>query len=289
MANRGRDGLAAAHDRSFPYDALNAGASLSASRQSHQKRFSIATPESVVKSFNTRAFKREQPDNENLLLQSVSAAIARNEPLPFTMYWGKGFRSYLAAPELICLDYLASFSDRIQQSYAPGARITLIFTDTHAELNGHSQQAISEYFEALTQGAHQRGFETCLLGRLMRTHEPPAGRDALPAPLSEELFSALCACAAKWFRGNGTIEQGAILYYRSNMLEKQVVERAFLRSIFVTFNGSDMRPLLPDGLPVFYMYSLRRGVCAKPWFLPADYLCHDELPNARHINVARSN
>jgi L-tyrosine isonitrile synthase len=53
-----------------------------------------------------------------------------------------------------------------------------------------------------------------------------------------------------------------------NMVEKRAVEFAFPRSIFVTFNGSEFRSLFPERLPVFYMYSLRRGVSIKPWFLP---------------------
>ena len=39
-------------------------------------------------------------------------------------------------------------------------------------------------------------------------------------------------------------------------------------SIFITFNGSEFRCLFPERLPIFYMYSLRRGVSVKPWFLP---------------------
>ena len=26
--------------------------------------------------------------------------------------------------------------------------------------------------------------------------------------------------------------------------------------------------LFPDTMPIFYMYSLKRGVAVKPWFLP---------------------
>ena len=54
-----------------------------------------------------------------------------------------------------------------------------------------------------------------------------------------------------------------------NMVEKRAVQFAFPRSIFVTFNGSEYRSLFPDRMPIFYMYSLRRGTGVKPWFLPA--------------------
>jgi len=52
------------------------------------------------------------------------------------------------------------------------------------------------------------------------------------------------------------------------MVEKRAVELAFPHSIFVTFNGSEFRSLFPENMPIFFMYSIKRGVSAKPWFLP---------------------
>jgi hypothetical protein len=60
-----------------------------------------------------------------------------------------------------------------------------------------------------------------------------------------------------------------------NMIERRAVELAFPRSIFVTFNGSEFRGLFPQRLPIFYMYSLRRGVSVKPWFLSTDAVSQD--------------
>jgi hypothetical protein len=48
------------------------------------------------------------------------------------------------------------------------------------------------------------------------------------------------------------------------------VEISYPRSVFITFNGSEVRDLFPDSLPVFYMYSLKRGFSVKPWFIDAD-------------------
>ena len=52
------------------------------------------------------------------------------------------------------------------------------------------------------------------------------------------------------------------------LVQKRAVELAFPHAIFITFNGSEFRCLFPDRMPIFYMYSLKRGVSAKPWFLP---------------------
>jgi L-tyrosine isonitrile synthase len=86
----------------------------------------------------------------------------------------------------------------------------------------------------------------------------------------EETLASLVASAQKWYRGRGTPQEGALTYLRMNLIEQRVVERAFPGSIFITFNGSKMRCLFPKQLPIFYMYSLRRGVSIKPWFLPSD-------------------
>ncbi len=239
-----------------------------------------------MRSFNTRAFKREQPDHPELLLQVISEAIAQQKPVPFVLYWGKGPRSSLGEPESRCLDYLAALVGRVRGVYNLGATVTLIFTDTHAELNGHSEQSRRSYFEALSVGAHQRGFSVALLSQLIEAHKGAIGDDVPCEDLSEELLSTLRGSAAKWFRGDGTVEQGAIRYFQLNMVEKRVVEHAFPRSIFVTFNGSELRQLFPSGLPIFYMFSLRHGVSDKPWFLPPDYLSRHSSQNVHRLGLA---
>jgi L-tyrosine isonitrile synthase len=254
----------------------------STSRQD-RPRFPIS-PESVLKAFNTRAFKREQPDNPDLMLQIVARSIARNEPVPFVLYWGKGPRANIAKPEVNCLDYLASLDARIRQRHPPGATITLIFTDTHAGLNGHSAESIAAYFNDLTVHAAQRGFATKQLSELLAGTDLAVEARAESVP--EELMPSLRESASKWFRGNGTIDEGATRYYQLNMVEKQVVERAFLHAIFVTFNGSEMRSLFPAHLPIFYMYSVRHGVCDKPWFLPADVASHQAPSNVHVLELA---
>lgn len=229
------------------------------------------TPEQILRSFSTRAFKREKPDKPELMLQFIAQAHACQAPISFVQYWGKGLRSTLAAPELTCLDFLDSMMSRIIEIYKPGADFTLVFTDTHATLNGHTQASIHSYFQDLALATRGRRFKTCLLSNLvsaagLRPDETPE-RQVPPADLMAELR----ASAAKWFKGEGSAEEGAIRYFQANMLERKVMERAFPCSIFVTFNGSRLRSLFPDALPTFYMFSLRHGISDKPWFLPPDF------------------
>lgn len=226
-----------------------------------------ALPQVVLRSFNTWAFKREQPAEPHLMLQSIARSIARNEPVSFVLYWGKGPRSRLETPDIECLDYLDSLTRRVRGAYEAGAVFKLIFTDTHADLNGHSPESMRDYFGAIDLAARERGFGSCWLSGLTRAAQAIA-TNALEEAVPEDTLRRLAASAAKWYRGGGTPEEGALKYYRMNMLEKRAVELAFPHSIFVTFNGSEFRSLFPQHLPIFYIYSLRRGFSVKPWFLP---------------------
>jgi KipI family sensor histidine kinase inhibitor len=176
-------------------------------------------PEKVLKSFNTWAFKREQPSDQSLLHALISGAIEREESISFVLYWGKGPRSYLAEPDVTCLDFLALLAHRVREVYDQGAAITLIFTDTH---------------------------DSIWLGGLTRQAETLGLPSAPTGSTSQDLLQRLMASARKWYRGTGTPEEGALKYYEMNMVEKRAVEIAYPRSIFITFSGSELRDLFPQ-------------------------------------------
>jgi L-tyrosine isonitrile synthase len=229
-----------------------------------------ATAGKVLRAFNTWAFKREQPSDLQLMLDVLLEAVATRQAIRFVLYWGKGPRRAVGPPEVQCLDFLAAVAARVKCVHAPGAAITLILTDTHAELNGHRREEIDQYFDEIKAAAEQRGFETRSLGQLVKTAGNLATAAALEDIVSAELLSSLTTSAAKWYRGAGTPEEGALTYLRMNLIEQRVVELAFPGSIFITFNGSELRKLFPRRLPIFYMYSLRRGVSVKPWFMSCE-------------------
>ncbi len=205
------------------------------------------------------------------MLQFVAQAHACRAPISFVQYWGKGLRPTLAAPEFACLDFLESMMSRIVEIYEPGADFTLVFTDTHAALNGHSPASIQSYFQDLVRATRGRRFKTCLLSNLVNAAglRPDATPEQQAPP--PDLLEELRASAAKWFKGEGSTDEGAIRYFQANMLERKVMEQEFPRSIFVTFNGSQLKSLFPEELPIFYMFSLRHGISDKPWFLPPDF------------------
>lgn len=228
----------------------------------------MVSAEIVVATFNTWAFKREQPDNKQALVAQVSRAIALARPLSFVLYWGKGPRNAAGPKENACLEFLAQMQERIRSVYAPGARFTIVFTDTHAQLNGHTAVDYAAYFKSVRELLPATGFDTCHLGSIVRDARPLLGGfNPSQEELDPELLKNLVGSAKKWYRGGGTAEFGALEYYRANLIERKAMELSFPDSIFVTFNGSDLRGLFPTKLPIFYMYSLRKGFAVKPWFL----------------------
>ncbi|MFN3869147.1 MAG: hypothetical protein ACK4MF_08795 [Hyphomicrobiaceae bacterium] len=238
----------------------------------------------ILKSFNTWAYKREQPSDTDLLLELIERRVEERRPVSFVSYWGKGPRAHLAAPDRDCLDYLLSMARRIESVWPEGASFTLLTTDTHAQLNGHSEAAIDSYFAGVDAAARARGMQTIRLSRVVESYEsgvapllPGVGsgcgdndNDNDVVDDQTAIIHDLARCAAKWYRGDGTPEAGARRYFAMNMIERRAVEEMFPSSVFATFNGSSYRDLFPLRLPIFYMYSLKRGTSVKPWFMDGD-------------------
>lgn len=223
--------------------------------------------EDVLKAFNTWAFKREQPGDRPEMLRRIDRAVALGREIRFVLYWGKGPRHHPDLPEEACLAYLSSLVARIGAVYPVGATFTLVLTDTHARLNGHLEENITAYYEGVRRLAEEKGFSTVRLSDLVEHHDPRGVLCSSEEPAEEGLLRTLVTSAEKWCDAFETPEEGAKRYYQLNMRERRVLDRAFADDIFVTFNGSNMRDIFPEHMPIFYMYSVRRGTAVKPWFM----------------------
>ena len=211
----------------------------------------------ILQTFNTWAFKREQPSDLPLLRRCIARAVMKAEKLSFVMYWGKGPRSQIAGPDLQCLEYLASLAARVKTAYSRGVNFELVLTDTHASLNGHSTTAVTSYFADVEHEAMARGFSCYLLSEISRASASHIALETCKAP-SDDVLQRLVSSAERWYRGDGHALDGARKYYQMNMVERQAIEHFFPASVFATFNGSEQRDLFPQNLPIFYMYSMRR-------------------------------
>ena len=172
----------------------------------------------------------------------------------------------LAGPDNQCLDYLASMGERIASVYAPGASFTLILTDTHARLNEHTETNIQSYYQAIARAAFARGFQHVHLSDVVKAYVPPSDQSCIES-VPSDVLERLTHSAMKWYGGDDTPNSAALQYFEINMQEKRAVEQCFPGAIFLTFNSSQYRLLFPEKLPIFYMYSIKKGTAVKPWFI----------------------
>ena len=147
-------------------------------------------------------------------------------------------------------------------------RLELAFEPQAWSFADRRRPEIDSYFAGISEAAAERGFATRRLSDIVA-----AAATALPPDpthgLDAEVLARLTKCAAKWYGGPGDASSGARQYLALNLQEKHAVEVAYPGSIFVTFNSSDFRSIFPDRLPIFYMYSIKKGVAVKPWFMDA--------------------
>ena len=91
------------------------------------------------------------------MLQLIAEVVALRQPVPFVVYWGKGPRCKVDDPDVKCLDFLAALAHRVSAVYEPGASMKLVFTDTHARLNGYTELGIRSYRRAVEVEAASGG------------------------------------------------------------------------------------------------------------------------------------
>lgn len=221
----------------------------------------------ILDTFNTWKYKREQPNTEEKINQLILKQITENKPISFVMYWGKGDRNSISDIEDAALQYVSDMLKPIQQIYKQYIQLTLVLTDTHAELNGYSTVTIQGYFDSVrTLVAEYDFIETILMSELVPYQEEillqVAGKIA-DADIPNVFYSS----SEKHFQKYSDVQLGAKLYYLQNQIEKSAIEKHFSDCIFMTYNSSKWDGIHPIGLPIFHMYSLKKGTSVKPWFV----------------------
>ncbi len=201
----------------------------------------------------------------------ISEAVSQQRAVSFVLYWGAGLRNCISSSDVQCLDFLKSMFERICAVYSKGVSAKLIFTDTHAQLNGIPAETSSAYFSAIEQWAKRLGYGSVYMSKLLKPNNL-ANSVCVRAyesifPEENRLMEELTKSAGRHFYGQGDVRCGARTYLDQNRRERMAVQDAFPDSIFLTFNGSTLRSLFPENMPIFYMYSLRKGFSEKPWFI----------------------
>lgn len=222
----------------------------------------------ILDSFNTWKFKKEQPNTEEKLTESILQSIRKKQPIKFVMYWGKGDREAISDIDLMAIERLLDFKSMIEKEYSQGVELTFIFTDNHAKLNGYSSEGTNAYFNSVRNEAEKHGIKNILLSELVEYNEGKISKDADNVVINDELLNNLAKSSERHYKNaENNHLVGAKIYYLQNQLERKAVEQKFNDNIFLTYNGNEIDGILPTKLPIFYMYSYKKGFSEKPWFM----------------------
>ncbi len=201
------------------------------------------------------------------------------------LLWGYPRRNFANKNDIETLARLREIDSRVADIYQPGLQITVIFTDSHAHLNGRNKDDMASYRMDITSkmsdmrlcSGKLRGeiasswqldyfdryekyvygdIDRCLSGSLDRLKE-----EFERSKVKDRLIRAAAKhCTTK------EPEEGAFIYYAMRKFEaEKIFDRKFEDApepIFLTYTSPDFRELLPKRPPVLFLYS--HGTNSKP-------------------------
>ncbi len=214
-------------------------------------------------------FRRRQGHTEQAKSHTIdcfASHIARQQPLPFVLYWAKG--PYDAdcydIPKLQGIRFIHQHLSRLAEHYAHGIRLDVVVADTHETLNNnHVSDAdmvkIAHLFIRAMGETGAFNAEHLTISRLSNyTPMPDMQQLDAQAASSElrhqpELLAAMAARAKHYYRGctrDFDGEMAACHYYELCKSEKDAVGAAFSNHIFLTYNTENQHWSNPTGCAI---------------------------------------
>jgi hypothetical protein len=202
----------------------------------------------------------------------ASKCIASGQPVEFVKYWGKGERALPSAPENEGIIFLGNLFKRVEATWSPQNnlppyRIQIIAADNHILNNGFGQ-GMDDYFGATIKAMQSNGLHV-ELNWLSRYYKPPHADELLnlarQQPIGDDLLEIITTRAMKHNTRLSSYTDSAQIYNFLALQERKIVSQANPNSIFLTYNGYDSLPLMPE-MPTIFINSFK-GKTHKPWFV----------------------
>jgi hypothetical protein len=230
---------------------------------------------------------------ENSLLEFFQANENAKE-VNIIKYWGAGDKSSADQNDLTALIHLLGFIRALEKKFQKSINLTLIFTDTHAILNGYPINDFKKYFKdigrVLNYFNYDHIFMSEILSNYLHENNLKNVEELVQSIISTcrnrnlEIFyedsgpiETLRRSAEKYslrYKNKGNfnknafenIDQAVDSYLTITALEKPVIEKRYENSLLLTYNSFLDGYLTLPGLPAIQIYSYRRGVISRPWF-----------------------
>lgn len=230
----------------------------------------------IVNILRKRKFNRlkliESESEFSKIEDAVENTIRSRMPLSFVMYWGISAKQESCSADEQAIAFIEKLSKELQSKYQVGAKFELIFCDTHANFNGYSlkNSYISQviyHFEKTSIDANFHKMSD-IAGNTSQDPPPLDSINEIYINIDPSTKKELKNMASKHHLWEADPDEVVKKYIALNRFESLYVERLFKDSIFITYNDANkLRFLFPLGLPVYSMYSLKKGKTIKPWFV----------------------
>lgn len=160
---------------------------------------------------------------------------------------------------------LGEIRDDISQVYEPGVVLTKILADSHGEFNGFLERnRRGSYLLQIKNLLQEAGLQTIWLSELYAKYglTLPNSRDPFDKNPSDEAWAVFdkqreqyLESARKHHTSEAEVEAAAYWYVAMRLQERRMLRQEFPKS-FLLVNGDPRpaKPLMPDGLPVIYLY-----------------------------------
>jgi long-chain acyl-CoA synthetase len=230
----------------------------------------------IVQSLNSWRYKRAQPSAIDQVKAVVQRSLLHGDPIHFLAYWGCGTRDHVIDKDLQTLARLREYLDGARRQPQLTQRLTLIFTDTHAQNNRIPEERMMAYWRGVRAAADTLGIHAVMMSDLWQQAQLDLQQirdEALTAEFqsrwnAEALRPRLIEQAGKHAEQGFDPATAAALYYAICLKEAVALAKIFPHALFTTFNHPDFDCISPN-LPKLYLYSHKEGSSVKPWFMDA--------------------
>ena len=223
----------------------------------------MADAEGITALLCSRRYNRYRVQDRGQVHATVAEAMEAAKPITLVGYWGvptdTGSRMDQKAGKA-ALQRIEDIAGKVRESYSPGARVTLIISDTHAALNGALEGWSEDYIRGIEALARTyQDIATVRMSALLAggTCSPPEAGFAKDPVLKATLLEG----ARRHYHGQP--EEGARRYFETRIAEASVIERKFAGSLFFTYNPPCYSELFPK-LPTLFLYAGAEG-SKPPW------------------------
>jgi hypothetical protein len=205
--------------------------------------------------------------------QYLAASLLTGAPMLVLFYWGISPRGSAGPAERNAFAFLSSNLDRLSAAVQTAWEIDIIFTDTHAVVNGVGSRVIESYCRSamtIFEGPGRR------FTRMSEALGIKSDKDVLSVCAEfrrqNDLFDSLPIDVVSRLVQNAdrhsirdAPELAARNYVAISQIEAPLVRREYSRSLQVTYYTPHMAWILP-ALPTLYIYVGENRKARRPWF-----------------------